>query len=106
MWTEKLSNVVLDHGCKRYAVCETYVRTHACTQAQTNSQLNTLVWGSLMLAQLCDSGIAEQLVNSHYHILRIIHKSQGWYNGWADTIPSDITFDQRRGWADNTSWAP
>ena len=30
MWTEKLSNVVLDHGCKRYAVCEPYRRTHAC----------------------------------------------------------------------------
>ena len=24
-----------------------------CTHAQTNSQLNTLVWGSLTLAQLC-----------------------------------------------------
>ena len=27
MWTEKLSNVVLDHGCKRYAVCEPYAHT-------------------------------------------------------------------------------
>ena len=95
---------IMDANDMRY-VKRTYVRTHAHTHRQ-NSQLNTLVWGSLMLAQLCDSGIAEQLVNSHYHILRIIHKSQGWYNGWADTIPSDITFDQRRGWADNTSWAP
>ena len=32
MWTEKLSHVVLDHGCKRYAVCEPYVRTHAQTK--------------------------------------------------------------------------
>ena len=51
MWTEKLSNVVLDHGCKQYAVCEPYVRTHAHTHRQ-NSQLNKLVWGSLTLAQL------------------------------------------------------
>ena len=54
MWTGKISNVVLVHGCKRYAVCEPYVRTHACTHAQTNfsnSQLNTLVWGSLTLIQ-------------------------------------------------------
>ena len=29
MWTEKLSNVVFDHGCKRCAVCELYRRTHA-----------------------------------------------------------------------------
>ena len=35
MWTEKLSNVVLDHGCKRYAVCEPYGRTHVRTHAQT-----------------------------------------------------------------------
>ena len=35
MWTEKLSNVVLDHGCTRYAVCELYVHTHARTHAQT-----------------------------------------------------------------------
>ena len=41
MWTAKLSNVVLDHGCKRYAVCgpyacvHTYVRTYARTHAQT-----------------------------------------------------------------------
>ena len=47
MWTE---NVVLDHGCKRYAVCEPYVHTHARMHRQ-NSQLNTLVWGSLTLAQ-------------------------------------------------------
>ena len=39
MWTEKLSNVVLDHGCKRYAVCEPYAHTH-----RQNSQLNALVW--------------------------------------------------------------
>ena len=32
MWTEKLSNVVLGHGGKRYAVCEPYVRTHAQTE--------------------------------------------------------------------------
>ena len=32
MWTEKLSNVVLDHGCKRYAVCEPYGRMHAQTR--------------------------------------------------------------------------
>ena len=29
MWT---SNVVLDHGCKRYAMYEPYVRTHAQTK--------------------------------------------------------------------------
>ena len=35
MWTEKPSNVVLDHGCKRYiyVVCEPYRRTY--THAQT-----------------------------------------------------------------------
>ena len=37
MWTEKLSNVVLDHGCKRYVVhvCEPYIRTYAHMHAQT-----------------------------------------------------------------------
>ena len=35
MWTEKLSNVVLDHGCKRYVVCEPYICTYAHTHAQT-----------------------------------------------------------------------
>ena len=41
MWTEKLSNVVLDHGCKRYAVCEPYV----CTHAQTKFSIeHTSVW--------------------------------------------------------------
>ena len=34
MWTEKLSNVVLDHECKRYAVCEPYVNTHTHTQTK------------------------------------------------------------------------
>ena len=34
MWyvDEKLSNAVLDHGCKRYAVCEPYICTHAQTK--------------------------------------------------------------------------
>ena len=38
MWTEKLSNVVLDHGYKRYTVCEPYmyVRTHAHTDKILN----------------------------------------------------------------------
>ena len=35
MWTEKHLNVVLDHGCKRYVVCEPYGRTYARTHAQT-----------------------------------------------------------------------
>ena len=32
MWTEKLSNVVLDHRCKRYAVCGPYIHTYAQTK--------------------------------------------------------------------------
>ena len=32
MWTEKLLNVVLDHGCKRDAVYEPYRRTYAQTK--------------------------------------------------------------------------
>ena len=35
MWTEKLSNVVLVHGYKRYAVCEPYRRTHTQTKFST-----------------------------------------------------------------------
>ena len=38
MWTEKLSNVVLDHGCKRYAVCELYGRTLTRTYVRTHAQ--------------------------------------------------------------------
>ena len=54
MWTEKLSNIVLDHGCKRYVVCELYGRTH-----RQNPQLNTLVWGSLTLTQLVVHVVAD-----------------------------------------------
>ena len=43
MWTEKLSNVANDMW---YVNC-TDICTHACTD-----KINTLMWGSLTLAQL------------------------------------------------------
>ena len=55
MWTEKPPKDVSDRGCKRYAVCGPYIRTH-----RQNSQLNTLarLLEILMSFLLCNGKIS------------------------------------------------
>ena len=53
MWTEKLSNVVLDRGCKRYAASEPHRRTHARTHKQNSQTKFSIEHTSVGLAHAC-----------------------------------------------------
>ena len=60
MYTEKLSNVVLDHGCKRYAVCEPYARTHAQTKFSIEHTSVGLAHARPIMSQIVVMGLQVQ----------------------------------------------